>query len=254
MHRSSHPKLSNRTMIICAVSAVVILSCAVPASAQRRRQQPIVIELKTYRIEGSIVALGPGWIRCADEKGKLYAIKLDREQTQRLVVSGAAEPEFLRPGIFVRFTASLDRRGRPSEPVAEMTIFDPRDGFAVGIFADDPKSSDGPYVVAGQILDMKRGKLTLSAGNRKVQFELAKSPQIQVEVSDYTLARQGDWIRVTGIGQAQRPQELIGKIVEIELSQPLAGPQKKTRGRGGRSGRRSRTKPSETPGTEAESP
>ena len=254
MLKSSHPHVRFRTIVLCAAAAGVMLSCTLPASAQRRRQQPVVVKVKTYRMEGSIVGVRPGLIQCADEKGKPYLIKLDRERTKRVVVSGTAEPGFLRAGLFVRFTALLDKRGKPTEPVAEMTIFDPRDGFTMGVFPDDPTDPNGPYLVAGQIREMKRGKVTLAAGNRKVQFELAESPQIGVEVSDYSLARRGDSIQVTGIGRPERPQELIGTIVEIKLSQPLSGPQKKTRGRKERPPRRSRRGSTERPVEKAETP
>ncbi len=249
----SHPHVRFRTIVLCAAAAGVILSCASPASAQRRRQQPVV-KVKTYRMKGSIVGVRPGLIQCTDEKGKPYMIKLDPERTKRVVVSGTAEPEFLRAGVFVRFTALLDKRGKPTEPVAEMTIFDPRDGFAMGVFPDDPTDRNGPYLVAGQIREMKRGKVTLAAGNYKVQFELAESPQIGIEVSDYSLARRGDSIQVTGIGRPERPQELIGTIVEIQLIQPLTGPQKKSPGRRKRSSRRSRRGSAERPIEKAETP
>ncbi len=251
MDNRRRPETLFRRIAFVVAAAIVVCASCDSASAQRRSRKPKVVELKRFNIEGSVVGVRQGWIQCVDADGNRRTIRLDKELTQRVVVTGTAEPQYVQPGMYVRFTAPLDRRGRPPEPINELTLISPREGIVPGVFLDDPTDPEGPYLVIGQIRSIKRGKVTLAAANRKVEFEVTETPQIKVDFSDYSLARQGDAIKVHAVGQ--NPQELFARVVEIELSQPLgfSGDSKK-RGRSSRTPRRSSRRGGETAHEEGE--
>ncbi len=95
------------------------------------------------------------------------------------------------------------------------------------------------FLVAGRITGNRKGKMILNYGRGMSEIELAEKPTINVDFADYSVAQQGDMITVTqgktypnqfqmlganpnAVGQA------LAEGIEIQLSQPLAAPGKKT--------------------------
>ena len=97
---------------------------------------------------------------------------------------------------------------------------------------DEPKADDAgdtkyeQCTVTGRITGVKAGKVTVAAGKGgKLTFELADNAAVDVNSSDYTLAKQGDSIEISH-GFKLGNNISIGEA-KITLSQPLTGPHKK---------------------------
>ena len=218
---------------VSVLVAIMLMTLAIgwglvsPVHAQRR-QQPTVVEMTLYSgLKGQVVGIRPGMIQWTDDAGEPMYVKLT-PQTQ-IQVMGTADPDFLRPGLFVRFSASLNDRGEVGGEVAELTIFTPRDGYSVGIFSDsdDPTATDGQSFVAGQLKTLRNSKFVVAVGNQQVRGELATEPKVKLALADYSLAQPGDQITVTGVGFERDKIEARG--IEIHLAEPLSTGKKKPR-------------------------
>lgn len=220
--------------LLAALVAAAMLGHATQASAQVPNGQAPQIEVTRFvNLKGHITALRPGMIGWTEDGETPMFVKLT-DKTQ-VVVLGTAEPNFLRPGMFVRFSAAeITNRGMIEAPVDKLTIFSPRDGYSIGVFSDsdDPTDESGPVLVAGQLRGLRNGKFILLVGNQQVRGELSEDVEIKVEVSDYGLAYSGDEITVTGLG-FQR-DKIEAERIEIKLAETLGEKQEKRPARRGR--------------------
>lgn len=215
---------------------LTIILCPAVASAQRRQgRAENVPDPQSFRIEGKILGIQPGIIQWTSDGETPRLLKLDPKQTRRVTVTGTAEPEFLRPGMFIRFTAPIDKKGNVQQPVKVLTIFtpsgDPEQGFTVGVYSEDPTDPNAPYTVAGQLRGERRGTYVLAAGGDVIRFELDEAPEIGVDVNDYSLAMPGDEIRGNAWGYDE--SQLVADAIDIKLAEPLAPPQARNRARRG---------------------
>ena len=166
--------------------------------------------------------------------GKPWYLKLDKGAT--IKIDGTATADFLAPGIFVRFKADLDKRGKAAAPVTELDVFTPDAKNPVGAmtaggaFADSPKKGPASatpvsYTVAGRISAMHKGSMTVACGNMTVKADVAPEATIKVEVADPTWAATGDKIEVKGYFL----REGYGMVTDmvVDIANPLTGPRKK---------------------------
>lgn len=241
----------------------VFVAAATPASglAQARGKKK-TDEPKRQRFDshGTIEALLPNSIikfTLSTKESwfvKLEAPKRHRDKKTRQVtykggtevqVTGTAVKEFLRPGMFVRFSAALNAKGRSSEEIDLLTIFTPNEQRKLGIFREgfaeeEEQDNTTRYLVAGQLASFKKGRLSVAIGRRKVQVTVAADATIKVDVNDLSLVRPGDKIEVKG--HFFKKGAVLGKTVTIELRQPLGVAQEKKK-KTPRSRRRSPKKP-----------
>ncbi|MBX7168929.1 MAG: hypothetical protein K1X74_21510 [Pirellulales bacterium] len=212
-----------------AVAALLTMASAAFAQDERPAR-----ELQPVQVGGAITGWRPGpgqnsaLIEMTDAAKQPVLIKVDVGRT-RVKLSGEALVEFLRPGMYVRFSGPLNRN-TARQPVEELQLFLPTDGYEVGVMLDPSGDRNAPAVVAGQLKTLKSGKLTVAADGKQIKAELAPEVKITVEMSDFTLARPGDAIRV--IGRQVEPGKVIGDEIEITLAEPLKAledPKKKPR-------------------------
>ena len=126
-----------------ALSASLLFALAVSAHGQGlNRRGPAmgpVIQLKPVKLEGTVVAVRPGIVALTTATGENWALKIPPKAEVR--VTGTAGPDVLRPGIYVRLLAPVDkRRGIVQEKVAELVVFSPsqEEGRMPGVFYPDP--------------------------------------------------------------------------------------------------------------------
>jgi len=241
------------------LAASVVLLVVTGAQAQQRRggAKP---QMSPFAAQGTVQAVKFGAIQMLTNTNQTWIVFVD--QKSKISVTGTAEADFLRPGLFVQFSVELDKRGKAQAPVSKLTIFTPTEQAQIGIWpvgsvpvpgaADNPfgagaanpqPRSKGPvageYAVHGRITSVRKDKYTVYAGRGAVQIELADIPQINVDFADYSVVQKGDAITVS---RGQFPQGMMGRAkaseLSIVLSDPLTGPRKK---------KPVRTKPPEQP-------
>lgn len=242
---------------VFALCVVVVLIS--PAAGQRFRppkgRQPPKLPTDPFAADGTVQAVLPPRIRMLTNTEQVWIIWVDPKATVH--VRGTAEADFLSAGMFVRFTAEIDKRGVVKDKVTDLTIFTPSEKNPIGIWPEGAgpvdKEDEGPggfggpmggamqagpsgfqtpastaYTVAGRITGARRGKFIVNAGRGVVRFELAEEPKIQVDFADYRVAKQGDKISITK-GKMLRGQLGVAQAEEltIELSEPLGTGKKK---------------------------
>ncbi len=248
-------------MLLRLLLAASVTLVVAEAEAQRRGPKP---KMARFAAQGAVQAVRPGAIQLLTNTNQTWIVFVDPKA--KISVTGTAEPDFLKPGMFVQFSVELDKRGKARSPVGELTIFTPSEAAQIGIWPVDavpeegedaqngfgadaanpqPRSKRskgtlaGQYAVNGRITGIRKGAYTVSFGRGTVQIKLTDEPQIKVDFADYSVAKKGDAITVT---RGQRPPNMMGRAkataLEIVLSEPLTGPRKK---------KLARAKPAEEP-------
>ncbi|MBX3412342.1 MAG: hypothetical protein KF708_06450 [Pirellulales bacterium] len=233
LHSTRRPGTFGGRFLWLAVAAVAGATFGTPTAvtAQGNRGGTLVEVTRFTGIKGTFVAAKPGMIQWTDSNEIPYYVKV--VPMTDVQVLGEAEPGFLRPGQLVQFQGKIQGRGTVVEPIDELTVFTPRDGYNIGVFKADEndKRDDGPKLIAGQLRSIKNGKIVVVAGKQQIKAELIDEPQVKLDINDYSLAAPGDEIIISGIGFDQTKIEASG--IEIQLSKKLPGidaPKKPGRG------------------------
>lgn len=205
----------------CAIATSLMGALPGEAIAQGNRGGTVIEVTKFNAIKGRFVAAKPGMIQWTDSQDTPCYVKI--LPGTYVQVLGEAEPNFLRPGLLVQFTGTIQGRGTVAEPIEEITIFTPRDGYSIGVVDEDgdSKRDDGPKKIAGQLKSIKNGKITVVAGKQTIKAELVEEPTVQIDISDYSLAAPGDEITISGLGLDRTKIEATG--IEIQLTEKLRG-------------------------------
>jgi hypothetical protein len=221
---------------VAPLAAALLLAALVaePAAAQGFPQPQQAPQVMGVQGTATIEAIAQGVIKISADGGA-WLIKPDPRC--KFQVLGTAEPDFLRPGQFVRFSAEFDKRGRTLTEVSEIEVFVPREGYPLGLFPDsiDGFAPDGSSAgkgpmrlkVAGKLLTLKAdGEFTVSTGGRTIRAELVAQPTVKVDLVDYTLAAPGDELEFEGY--FQREGAAYATEMTVKLKKTLEGPKKKT--------------------------
>ena len=251
--------LSRTFLFYALLVACVVTGLLSPADAQGirrgrdvRTRKGVKPKLVPFVAEGTVRAVMPGRVQMLTDSTQNWVILLDPKTV--IHVTGTAEIDFLRVGMFIRFTAEVDKRGLVKEKLKRLTIFTPSQQDPPGIWpegkgpADDKPAEGEPrfgrgigggqaagkaptsevYTIAGRITGFRKGRLTVNTGRASVQVELAESAKIDVDFADYTVAKPGDRISVTR-GKMFPGRIGLGQAVEmsIKLSKPLSLAKKK---------------------------
>ena len=221
-------------------------------------------KLEPFAAEGTVQAVMPRGIQMLTDSTQNWMVIIDPKTV--IHVTGTAEADFLRAGIFIRFTAEVDKRGSAKEKLEQLTIFTPSQQNFPGIWpegqgpADDKPAegqrrfgtgiggvppvgranaapngraagkapTSGVYSIAGRITRCRKDRLTVNAGRAAVRVQLAEDPKIDVDFADYSVAKPGDRISVTkGKMFAGRIGLAQAQELTIKLSKPLSLAKKK---------------------------
>ncbi|GIW95822.1 MAG: hypothetical protein KatS3mg110_3871 [Pirellulaceae bacterium] len=223
---------SRRGPWLCLIVAAGTLCATVPTMGQE-------LQREAFHLEGKLQRLAPGLLQVADEQGNVWLVKIEANPRD-VSFSATAAPEWLGPGMWVRFSAVLDQRLQAQEPVKELTVFTPLDPSQLGIipqvslgkeiFAPPEPQSDQTNkpqlcLVAGRLVGMARGKTTrvsVLAGTNTLTVNLAEPAKIIVEVSDLSWAKPGDKVVLDGWYYPMIPGRAIANRISVSASAELA--------------------------------
>lgn len=218
---------------------LVGLGVAANLEAAVPKTQPIpgVQRGQEIEIEGTIGMVGPGMIQLRTLTGELWLFRIP--PTAKVEVKGTAEKSFLRPGMFVRFRATVDPKGHATSKVPQLTIRNPSIHEppamipeAGGLISPEPagprkkkekETVPLPYQVFGRISSVKDGQYLVLTPQGAVTFELEETAKIDVDMTNLICVRRGDRVAIKGVVLA--PGRGEAKEVRIELSSPLTGPE-----------------------------
>jgi hypothetical protein len=233
--------MSYRTRLAAFVSAALALAVLQsPLLAQNQfgiKKEPP----PPYDGKGNIVEVGPQGIQIKDSDGKSLIVGFD--QKTKIAVTGTAEPGFLSPGLLVRFTATMTNKGQVQDKITELAVVEQSETNKVGAQPDlEPGKTlkeaekEGPvtWIVVAPIRSFKNNQLMVAAG-KAIRAEVADDCKITVDVTNYTIAQEGDEIAVVGkllqdaqtMGDLSIPGQVLAEKVDITLVKPLTAPGKK---------------------------
>jgi len=203
---------------------------AVVAVAQKREKDG-----QNVRVEGTVQAVAPGFMKVMSEENQVWVAKIDTNKPGAYRVVGSATADWLRPGMLVRFRATFDRKGKVVQPVEQLTVFTPgkddkpglvsdqRLGGDINFLEDGDKKPEEPqtamFQVTGQLRGLRNGALSVLAGRVPVQAQLADDAAISVDVADYRLARAGDKVELRGRPAGQG--RMYAQWLKVLAAQPL---------------------------------
>ncbi len=206
---------------------------------------------ENVQANGVVKGVRPGLLAVVTERGDQLLVKVpDRPQSVSFVAS--AERSWLRPGMLVRFKNSFDAKGNPAALVRQLEVISPRADTQIGVIPDAKFggvgggglfSSDEPakkqsapetmsFTVVGTLRGFKDGNILVAAGSAAVQSQLDEKATISVDVSDYSLAREGDSVRLNGWYYAGRPNEIFSNQLTISSKQKLGVVEEETEKKG----------------------
>jgi len=225
-----------------------------PAGREKPKTEP-------FSGDGSVVALAAGRVQMHTIADQNWMIWIAPEAVIHVI--GTAEPDFLRTGMCIRFTANIDKNGKANAPVEQLTLFTPTPNAPIGVWPEgmspsdegyqDPNGAMGGmqggmgngmqggglaknqpapqfarYTVAGRITRARSGKFTVNCGRGLVEIQLAEQPEIKIDIVDYSVVKPNDRISVTK-GKMFPGQMGIAQAQELtfELSEPLTLGKKK---------------------------
>jgi len=221
-------------------------------------------KLEPFAAEGTVQVVMPRGIQMLTDSTQNWMVIVDPKTVIHVI--GTAEADFLRAGMFIRFTAEVDNRGMAKEKLEQLTVFTPSQQNLPGIWpegqepaGDKPAEGErrfgtgiggvppvghakappngraagkaptsGVYTIAGRITRCRKDRLTVHAGRAAVRVQLAEDPKIDVDFADYSVAKPGDRISVTkGKMFAGRIGLAQAQELTIKLSKPLSLAKKK---------------------------
>jgi len=114
----------------------VVLTFLVPVYGQGPRgksaPQPV---MEAFDAAGTIEGLLPNGMQINSNANQRWAIVIPRQA--KIELTGTATADFLRPGLYVRFTAEVDKHGTAKEKVAQLSIFTPSRETPPGLFSPE---------------------------------------------------------------------------------------------------------------------
>lgn len=219
-----------------ALSLFLSMLVASPLAAQQRgpsleEVRARLAEMPAAALTGNVVAVQRGGIRLKTASGETHDVQVI-EQLTVVYVTGTATRDFLKAGLFVRFTAEkIDRKGTASGAITEVALFTPTETVQPGV-ATDSEDNMGPWYVAGQIKSItKRGRAVVVAGEDTVKVDIPEDATIVLETADYSIVQEGDAISVVGrtvklpMGDEDIGQN-VAEQVEVTLAKPATGGKK----------------------------
>ena len=139
-----------------------------------------------------------------------------------------AKPEFLRRGSMVRFSGTFQANGTPTVPIKTVEIFAPvnknvkgneREKFVAGVYPDrhaQPNATIAKCKVVGGLVGLlPNGVMTVQAGKKPVQVQLANDAVFKLVYNNLTLAKPGDSVSVVGFYEPPDETKVRADTVKI---------------------------------------
>lgn len=210
---------------------------------------------ESVSIKGKIKAVQGDVIHVGNDTSSEWYVRMPAEP-QNVFLIGTAPPTWLQAGMFVRFVAQFDAKGKAQQPVHKLDVFTPRKpinneppelpimspttafGAAAGGDATEgagAKPAPGgrgkdqqaaTFKVVGQVTVYKNRELTVRTMTPRgepalVRAEVKKDAEISVNIADYRLMKAGDAVDIGGYYYPPNLVQIQADRITIKAAQPL---------------------------------
>jgi hypothetical protein len=228
---SSKQKVKAMPQRIASILFPALLIATVVCAQQGERQR------ENVRAKGKLKGVRPGLLAVETSEGEQWLVKVDA-RPQNISFVASADPNWLRPGMLVKFKNTFDAKGKPQATVRQLEVISPRTDTKLGLIAgsslgsanvfsdEEPKKKKKApktksFTVAGTLRGLKNRKLVVAAGRTLVKSELDEKAKISVDVADYSLGREGDSIELSGWYYLGRKDRVYATRISISSSRML---------------------------------
>ena len=153
------------------------------------------VRATTGTLAGGMVAFTEG--TSDDSTAAVLIAQLHPAGVTHMQVGGRSSVAALKPGMTVRLRAQVDNKGRAADPIRNLDIVTPPDGFI-----PDPIRPGTLDTVVGTVVQCRNGILLLKvdAGKiRRLSLSLADDAEIMiVDAAQLDLVAPGDQVEITG--------------------------------------------------------
>jgi hypothetical protein len=233
---------------------VAVLTVSGTASAQNRPKGP-PSNREPAQGGGTIKGATPGGLEVHASGGDRYLVQIE-PQARAIEYLATAEPSWLVPGMLVRFTATVDRRGKIQEPIDQLEVITLREGIQLGVVSDmgdggglgdegaglfqeakpekkekkkaPPPKDSGTWTFVGRLTETKNGRVAIAVPGKVLKGELAENAKISVDYGNLSLVKPGDQITFQGWSPIGRKQYVMANTVTVTSPEKLVGAKKKT--------------------------
>jgi hypothetical protein len=168
-----------------------------------------------------------------DSKDAVWLVQVNAQT--KINIAGEAKLDYLKPGMVVELTGTINEDAEFAEPVAEVALLDAKSRPTLGLFepGDDPATAKpvrepeaGEYRVRARVLGAKEDELKLLAGRLKLVAKPAEDLKVVLAIEDPSLAQPGDemklkaWFYENSRPSAVGPGKALAESVDITLANP----------------------------------
>jgi hypothetical protein len=206
--------------------------------------RPCLAQLKPVKIKGVVAGVSPQGIAIRTETNQLMLALISPNRAEdgvryrgipvpMIEVIGEEKPDYLQPGMYVRFPAKVQAKQRVVEPVTEVTIVDGSKLTAFGVLPaalpDLPKE-DAPApdltvaedsLVIGRIVSVSRNAITVAFPDGKtLKASVARNAIVHVKTSDIRFIKPGYLVQAEGM--QVKPTKFFA--TKMTITKPVEAP------------------------------
>ncbi len=199
------------------------------------------IPKEQIQASGTIKGIRGGVLYVVTEDGGQWVVNID-PNSRRLGFAGSADAQWLRPGMFVEFNATVNAKGESTTPISIATVLTPTKENPPGISSEAGGSSDELFGVkeekdkakeetvkvrvVGQITGMKDNLAIVNGVTATLKVAFAPDAKIAVEVPGadaLQLVRAGDKVEFSGWYIQNNKGQAWANEVHVRGSETLTG-------------------------------
>jgi hypothetical protein len=230
-----------RTPAITTAAVAALAVWATSAAAQNDDYQ-VPPNALTLDDTGTLDEIRGNYVKFRDSKENVWVLAVQPGQTA-ISIEGTADASFLRPGLVVELTGTVNDKLAIEEPIEDIEVISSKGRLSSGLFSPDEddenakplkKPEVGKYRIRGRLATVgKEGQLMVVAGRFKITGTLGDEPKVKLtfDGNDTSRTRFGDTLKVNAwYVDAWKPNpalmrfgKAVAKEVKITLSDPTAG-------------------------------
>jgi hypothetical protein len=184
---------------------------------------------------GAVEAIQGNYVKFRSSKEEVWLLELRPETT--VSIEGEADGSYLRPGLAVELTGSVNEKLTLDDPIEEIEVFSGKGRSSQGLFSPDESDEDakplknpevGKYRIRGRVRTVKDGTIVVAAGRFMISGKLGEEVKVKINLDDARKAKFGDKMTVKAWyyditkpnPTLMRPGKALAEEVKITLSDP----------------------------------
>jgi hypothetical protein len=218
-------------MIRYAFFVVLVVTSGLSDAAGQEKKG----EKKNIKLDGTIEEMQGPIAKIVDKNNVEWLVSVDKNT--KFTYSATAEPDWLKPGMWVRFKAKFNSQGEPQSIPSEITVFTPKKTDKLGVFSTSSGTIANPftkslsnvpaserlkeYTVAGRVKGLRKNELMVVAARIEVSIGIGERTKLRVEIPEPGLIRKGDAVSIRGWEVPTAEKAVVAMSLTVTAKEPL---------------------------------